>query len=232
MYVPSRTYKKRAVISKNNEKRRRCLFLAPYSSYKNLLIVTSLHLGSYDAMILFLENIKCFISLFFRISVFCHAFRLNSKFVLLQFIFTRLLIRGQQQRVVSKVLTLNNIIFILYVFYTFMHQEKNSNGLAKVHYKSYISAIYKAKEVGKNRWLNSLQGTKYVYLTLQTIFLRRSTAYAQDTKMEIQMREKPTWIKQKHLWICYLGANRSVRCLDYKIDIKNDGEKITGYLSI
>lgn len=55
-----------------------------------------------------------------------------------------------------------------------MHQEKNSNGLAKVHYKSYISAIYKAKEVGKNRWLNSLQGTKYVYLTLQTTFLRRS----------------------------------------------------------
>lgn len=115
MYVPSRTYKKRAVISKNNEKRRRCLFLAPYSSYKNLLIVTSLHLGSYDAMILFLENIKLFISLFFRISVFCPAFRRNSKFVLLQFIFTRLLIRGQQKRVVSEVLSLNNII--LYYMY-------------------------------------------------------------------------------------------------------------------
>lgn len=74
-----------------------------------------------------------------------------------------------------------------------MHQETNNNGLAKVHYKSYISIVYyKAKEAGKNRWLNSLQGTKYMYLTLQTTFLRRSTAYAQDTKMEIQMREKPT----------------------------------------
>lgn len=52
-----------------------------------------------------------------------------------------------------------------------MHQETNNNGLAKVHYKSYISIVYyKAKEAGKNRWLNSLQGTKYVYLTLQTTF--------------------------------------------------------------